>query len=133
MSENPTVVIVGAGHSGLELAARLQQLQVPALLVEKNPRIGDNVRVSLAELNFRHSFVCSGEIVMSLSAHMTQYVSHSFMSHIMTLIVLLQGLASFPIFRTSYFICWRDQNNTRTRFPSTWPVYSPKDKVTTFT
>lgn len=42
---NPVVLIVGAGHSGLELAARLQQLQVPTLVIEKNPRVGDSVCV----------------------------------------------------------------------------------------
>lgn len=37
------VVIVGAGHSGLETAARLKYIGVRALVVEKNAKIGDNV------------------------------------------------------------------------------------------
>ncbi|KAJ7490350.1 hypothetical protein B0H11DRAFT_2010164 [Mycena galericulata] len=41
---NPTVLIVGGGQSGLELAARLRCLNVSALVVEKNGRIGDNWR-----------------------------------------------------------------------------------------
>ena len=40
----PVVVIIGAGQSGLDLAARLKCLGVPSLIVEKNPRIGDNWR-----------------------------------------------------------------------------------------
>ncbi|KAK7054240.1 hypothetical protein R3P38DRAFT_2856057 [Favolaschia claudopus] len=42
--EDPTVLIVGGGQSGLELAARLKCLGVSTLVVEKNPRVGDNWR-----------------------------------------------------------------------------------------
>ncbi|BBX65162.1 monooxygenase [Mycobacterium saskatchewanense] len=38
------VLIVGAGQAGLALAARLQQLDVKTLLVEKNSAVGDNWR-----------------------------------------------------------------------------------------
>ena len=40
----PTVLILGAGQGGLTSAARLQQLQIPTLIVDRNPRIGDNWR-----------------------------------------------------------------------------------------
>ncbi|QIZ37980.1 NAD(P)/FAD-dependent oxidoreductase [Saccharopolyspora sp. ASAGF58] len=40
----PTVVIVGAGHSGLMLAARLQKLGVSHLVVDQEERLGDNWR-----------------------------------------------------------------------------------------
>ncbi|EPS35353.1 hypothetical protein H072_11293 [Dactylellina haptotyla CBS 200.50] len=43
-SSQPTVLIVGAGQSGLTVAARLTQLNIPTLVVDKNPRIGDNWR-----------------------------------------------------------------------------------------
>ncbi|KAF7300095.1 Flavin-containing monooxygenase [Mycena kentingensis (nom. inval.)] len=43
-TESPVVLIIGAGHSGLDLGARLKALGVRTLLVEKNPRIGDNWR-----------------------------------------------------------------------------------------
>lgn len=39
--DNPPVVIVGAGHAGLILAARLKQMGVEALVIEKDERIGD--------------------------------------------------------------------------------------------
>jgi cation diffusion facilitator CzcD-associated flavoprotein CzcO len=38
---DPEVLIIGAGHAGLILAARLAQMDVDALVVEKTPRIGD--------------------------------------------------------------------------------------------
>ena len=41
---DPPVVIVGAGHNGLMLAARLKVLGIPSLLVERNARVGDNWR-----------------------------------------------------------------------------------------
>jgi putative flavoprotein involved in K+ transport len=40
----PEVLVVGAGHSGLGVAARLRQLDVPTLVVDRNPRVGDNWR-----------------------------------------------------------------------------------------
>jgi len=40
----PYVVIVGAGQSGLDLGARLKFLDVPTLILEKNPRVGDQWR-----------------------------------------------------------------------------------------
>ncbi|MDF0603549.1 NAD(P)/FAD-dependent oxidoreductase [Psychromarinibacter sp. C21-152] len=42
--DQPEVLIVGGGQGGVALAARLKQFGVPALIVEKNPRIGDSWR-----------------------------------------------------------------------------------------
>ena len=39
----PTVIVIGGGHVGLEVAARLKYLGVPTLVVEQRARIGDNV------------------------------------------------------------------------------------------
>ncbi|KAL0065582.1 hypothetical protein AAF712_007360 [Marasmius tenuissimus] len=41
---DPLVLIVGAGQSGLSLAARLKHLDVPTLLVERDSRVGDSWR-----------------------------------------------------------------------------------------
>ena len=40
----PEVLIVGGGQGGLTLAARLRQMGVDALVVEKHPTVGDNWR-----------------------------------------------------------------------------------------
>ncbi|KAI0055331.1 FAD/NAD-binding domain-containing protein [Artomyces pyxidatus] len=39
--EQPKVAIIGGGQSGLEIAARLKYLGVKALIVEKEPRVGN--------------------------------------------------------------------------------------------
>ncbi|PPQ75988.1 hypothetical protein CVT24_006553 [Panaeolus cyanescens] len=41
---NPDVLIIGAGHSGLEVAARLKAVGVKSLCVERNERVGDSWR-----------------------------------------------------------------------------------------
>jgi putative flavoprotein involved in K+ transport len=41
---DPAVLIVGGGHAGLSIAARLKQLNVDALVVDRHARVGDNWR-----------------------------------------------------------------------------------------
>jgi putative flavoprotein involved in K+ transport len=41
---NPDVIVVGGGQAGLAIAARLKQLQIDTLIVDREPRIGDNWR-----------------------------------------------------------------------------------------
>jgi cation diffusion facilitator CzcD-associated flavoprotein CzcO len=41
---DPTVLVVGGGQAGLSAAARLTQLDVDALIVDRWPRVGDNWR-----------------------------------------------------------------------------------------
>jgi thioredoxin reductase len=43
-NREPTVLVVGGGHAGLCIAARLAQLQVDTLVVDRWPRVGDNWR-----------------------------------------------------------------------------------------
>ncbi|KAL8873679.1 MAG: hypothetical protein Q9174_000884 [Haloplaca sp. 1 TL-2023] len=40
----PTVLIIGSGQGGLTVAARLKQLGIQALIIDQNPRVGDNWR-----------------------------------------------------------------------------------------
>jgi len=44
LDEEPHVLVVGGGHGGIHVAARLKHLGVPTLVVERNARIGDNWR-----------------------------------------------------------------------------------------
>ena len=44
LDRDPTVLVVGGGQAGLSIAARLGQLGVDALIVDRWPRIGDNWR-----------------------------------------------------------------------------------------
>ena len=80
--QEPDVVILGAGHNGLMLAARLHALGIPALVLERNERVGDNWRK-------RYS---------SLALHTPLASDH---------------LPYLP-------------------FPSTWPRFTPKDKLGDF-
>lgn len=41
---DPAVLVVGAGQAGLSIAARLTQLGIDTLVLEKNARVGDNWR-----------------------------------------------------------------------------------------
>ncbi|HZQ73518.1 MAG TPA: NAD(P)/FAD-dependent oxidoreductase [Burkholderiales bacterium] len=41
---DPVVLVVGGGQAGLSIAARLRQMQVDTLIVDRWPRIGDNWR-----------------------------------------------------------------------------------------
>ncbi|KXN87226.1 putative indole-3-pyruvate monooxygenase YUCCA8 [Leucoagaricus sp. SymC.cos] len=43
-NEDPLVLIIGGGQSGLDVAARLKSLGLKSLVIEKNERIGDNWR-----------------------------------------------------------------------------------------
>src|SRR5688572_16712997 len=44
LDRDPTVLVVGGGQAGLAIAARLGQLNVDTLVVDKHERIGDNWR-----------------------------------------------------------------------------------------
>lgn len=44
VDSEPQVLIIGAGHSGLALGARLGRLGVKTLMIERNKRVGDNWR-----------------------------------------------------------------------------------------
>lgn len=46
----PQVVVVGAGHNGLMVAARLERLGIDALVLDQHERVGDNWRHRYASL-----------------------------------------------------------------------------------
>ncbi|KZO89563.1 monooxygenase protein [Calocera viscosa TUFC12733] len=48
---DPTVIIIGGGHSGLTVAARLNAMGVSNVVIEKNARAGDNWRTRYEALS----------------------------------------------------------------------------------
>lgn len=79
VDKDPQVVILGAGQGGLTLAARLTQLGVSTLVIERNQQVGDSWR----------------RRYKSLTLHDPVWANH---------------LPYLP-------------------FPSTWPVFTPRDKM----
>jgi len=57
IDEEPGVLIIGGGQSGLDVAARLKMLGINSLIVERQDRIGDNWRTRYAALCL-HDTVC---------------------------------------------------------------------------
>lgn len=62
LDEEPTVLIVGAGQSGLVIGARLQQLGIPSLIIERLGRVGDTwrnrYRVPTPDTTFTSQITC---------------------------------------------------------------------------
>lgn len=79
LDEEPTVICIGAGQAGLNMAARFRALGVPCLVIDQNERIGDNWR----------------KRYRTLVTHDPAQFTH---------------MAYLP-------------------FPSTWPTFTPKDKL----
>jgi putative flavoprotein involved in K+ transport len=48
--DDPAVLVLGAGHNGLSVAARLGALEVPTLVIEREARVGDIWRKRYASL-----------------------------------------------------------------------------------
>lgn len=62
IEEDPNVLIIGAGQTGLNVAARFRQMDIKAIVVEKNARVGDNWRkryptLALHTPRLHHSFL----------------------------------------------------------------------------
>ena len=87
----PYVLIVGAGHSGLDLGARLKFLDVSTLVVEKCPRVGDQWRN-------RYQALCLHDPVCKF---------HSTHKHSMCKHHWLQGTATCPTSRTHSIVISR--------------------------
>ncbi|KAF7294667.1 FAD/NAD-P-binding domain-containing protein [Mycena indigotica] len=79
IEKTPHVVIIGAGQTGLNLAAQLTHMNIPTLVVETNQRVGDNWRKRYPTLSL-HSAKAYSELLYQ-------------------------------------------------PFPTTWPIYAPRDKI----
>ena len=69
-TKSPKVLLIGAGQSGLMIAARLKALNVSSLVIDKNERIGDNWRGRYDSLSL-HDPVCKS---LDLQRHCSSYV-----------------------------------------------------------
>lgn len=58
---DPEVLIIGAGQAGLSLGARLSQLNVSTLIVDKHERVGDNWRKRYHSLTL-HNEICTNHL-----------------------------------------------------------------------
>ncbi len=56
---DPQVLIIGAGHAGLTMAARLQHLGVDALVIDRSERVGDNWRSRYHSLTLHNEICCN--------------------------------------------------------------------------
>ena len=65
IDSDPVAIIIGGGQSGLEIAARLKALDIPALVLEHNARIGDNWRNRYEALCL-HDPVCECLVVSQM-------------------------------------------------------------------
>ncbi len=77
---DPVVLIIGGGHSCLDVAARLKSLDMPTLVVERNERIGDNWRNRYDALCL-HDVVCKFQIYVCMHT-MTQVLFRTGYDHL---------------------------------------------------
>ena len=56
LDREPTVLVVGGGHAGLSVAARLGQLDVDTLVVDRMKRAGDNWRLRYHALRLHNTY-----------------------------------------------------------------------------
>ncbi|GJE96957.1 NAD(P)/FAD-dependent oxidoreductase [Phanerochaete sordida] len=70
---NPQVLIVGAGQCGLMTAARFRQMDIPALVIDKNERVGDGWRKRYKSLSLHTPHFYSPMLYQPFPSHWPVY------------------------------------------------------------
>ncbi|OLN91644.1 putative indole-3-pyruvate monooxygenase YUCCA11 [Colletotrichum chlorophyti] len=52
--QDPTVLVIGAGHAGINIGVRLRHLGIPALMIDRHERVGDSWRQRYRETLMTH-------------------------------------------------------------------------------
>jgi hypothetical protein len=71
---DPAVLVVGGGQAGLAIAARLNQLDVDTLVVDRHERIGDNWRKRYHSLALHNQIVANHLPYMPFPPTMPKYI-----------------------------------------------------------
>ncbi|KAJ6504936.1 FAD/NAD-P-binding domain-containing protein [Mycena vulgaris] len=68
IEQNPRVLIIGGGQTGLTMGARFKQMNIPAIIVEKTARIGDKWRERYPMLTL-HTIKKQANVLLYLPYH----------------------------------------------------------------
>ena len=71
---DPAVLVVGGGHAGLSIGARLKQLNVDALIVDRESRVGDNWRTRYHALTLHNQVHVNHLPYMPFPANWPSYI-----------------------------------------------------------
>lgn len=80
LDEEPTVLVIGAGQSGLNMGARLQAMGMSCLLVDKNERVGDNWRNRYKVSSASNCHHCPINSLSRLSLPTTLFSIHTWLT-----------------------------------------------------
>ncbi len=94
-TNDPDTVIIGGAQSGLALAARLGALGVPALVIEKEPRIGDVWRKRYASLVLHNQVWANHFPYMPFPASWPVYISKDQLAEWLEIYVKSMSIAAW--------------------------------------
>jgi putative flavoprotein involved in K+ transport len=92
---DPDTVIIGGAQSGLALAARLGAMDVPALVIEKEPRIGDVWRNRYASLVLHNQVWANHMPLMPFPASWPVYISKDQLAEWLEIYANAMGIAAW--------------------------------------
>ena len=117
--QQPAVLIVGGGQSGLELAARLKYLGVKTLVIEREARIGHLWRKRYEALCLHDTVCMSDKFSLLLGLFLTER------ARVRPYAISTVSTNSLLLFRPARSMI----SGLRCSFPPTWPVFAPAPKV----